>query len=655
MKIYYKKIFLTLTILLFSFLSVSVRTDSVCDLETLKLELLQDLADNNMLDCLRIIDVPHNFKENEQQRNIRLAAQWDTSCSFEADSVWIENMKTNYGVNQLVNSAGDPVTKDFEDQADMCELIRAAVSKNLFDIKNLDMQNLPTSFVDNIQCAGPKGDLYGPQICAATSSSFFSKASWNIFNKSSVIHFDNKPQYIEKEIGKGNEKNPWADSGNKLESVSSLDLLPQDILDSSGADLATFINKALKGKPAKIGKSAGFSGDQLVDGDINTEKSSKVHHYYKRIDTLIQPEKEFKLMDNGQVMFSSEGSKILMATFMVSYKFNEFAQFCVKLGLNEIDQPESRQCLNNMKEGYINGAFADKYTESDVRLAVMYLSSGQGEIRSDGEKMNMNFGAVTFPDYGIYKHKLGLDAVNVMPALSFTPLENFSMNINNVSEKPEYFIVITNFCFKMPQISTFGTQMSWNGRDLDDTILIRSNTSEVGISNVNVIQLFPGNNAISVKYIYQGAPFTLISSNDQDKYNQSITAFKLPRATKVKNYKLTGPVNLSATTWTSLNINAKIQLASKTHIMILFHLNIKIHKTDFSARLKVNGNKSFKSTLGHVKEEEFANIQGYMVKRLPAGDYEFDIEFINSSNEILQPNSEKVDNQTVSIKIIQLP
>jgi hypothetical protein len=285
----------------------------------------------------------------------------------------------------------------------------------------------------------------------------------------------------------------------------------------------------------------------------------------------------------------------------------------------------------------------------------MYLSSGQGEIKSDGERMNMNFGAVTFPDNGIYKHKLGLDSVEVMPALSFSPLENFSMNINNRSEKPEYFIVITNFCFKMPQISTFGTLMTWNGRDLDDTILVRTNTSEIGISNVNVIQLFPGNNTISVKYMYQGAQFTLISSNDQDKYNQSITAFKLPRGTKVRNFKITGPVNLNANSWTGLNLNAKISLSSKTHVMILFHLNVRIHKTDFSARLKVNGNKSFKSTLGHVKEEEYANIQGYMVKRLPAGDYDFDIEFINSSNEILQPNSEKIDNQTVSIKIIELP
>jgi hypothetical protein len=84
--------------------------------------------------------------------------------------------------------------------------------------------------------------------------------------------------------------------------------------------------------------------------------------------------------------------------------------------------------------------------------------------------------------------------ININPTLSFSPIENFSMNINNFSEKPRFFIVITNFCFKMPQISSFGSLITWNGKDLEDTILIRSNTSEVGIRYLTEIMLFPGNN-----------------------------------------------------------------------------------------------------------------------------------------------------------------
>jgi hypothetical protein len=117
-----KEIFIT-TLLLFSLLSF-VNTDSVCDLNTLIVELKQDLADNGMLDCLRVIEPPHFVEETEDQKNLRLAAQWDTACAFEADTNWKEMLAKQFGVTQLVDSIGDPVSKDFEDQADMCEIIR---------------------------------------------------------------------------------------------------------------------------------------------------------------------------------------------------------------------------------------------------------------------------------------------------------------------------------------------------------------------------------------------------------------------------------------------------------------------------------------------------------------------------------------------------
>ena len=41
------------------FLAILVKSDHVCDLETFKIELLEDLADNGVLDCLRIIEPPN--------------------------------------------------------------------------------------------------------------------------------------------------------------------------------------------------------------------------------------------------------------------------------------------------------------------------------------------------------------------------------------------------------------------------------------------------------------------------------------------------------------------------------------------------------------------------------------------------------------------
>lgn len=644
-------------------------SDAVCDLETLKLELLQDLEDNNMLDCLREIDVPHNLSETENQKNIRLAAQWDSSCSFEGDNTWIDNMKKIYGVTQLVDSEGEPVKKDFDDQADMCELIRAAVAKNLFGITNLDMRKLPKTFVDGIQCAGAKGDIYGPQICAATSSSFYNPGAWNIMNKSSAITFDSKPQFVDKDPESDESKNnPWADeSENTPEAVNDLNLLSKEQLDNAGGDIAAVINNALNGQK---GKGNGYGGDfgengnmdnssEIKEGDDDQENdsSSQVHHYFKRSKHNFGPEKEFRLMDNGEVRFNSEGDKILMGIYMASFKLNAYRQFCMKMNLNEIEVPDSRQCIGNKRNSSISGAFAEKYTDSQTKVSVLSLSNGQGSIENDGEDTNLRFGAVLFPDLGIYKHNIGMETLN-LPVTNklFLPVDSFSMGINHDSGKPGFYIVITNFSIKLPNNSSFGILNTINGRELTDTTFVRGPNSSIGLSSTTVLELFPGVNQIGIKYMYIGSKnIEFNSSQEEGRYNQSITAFKLPNGTKVANFKPAGSVNLSTNSWMSFNINAKVDIQSKKHVMILYHIHIKVSNSPFSSRLKVNGNKSFKATLAHIEGEEFASIQGYLVKWLPAGSHEFDIEFLSSSKEMFDPASEGVDKQTVSIKIIEFP
>lgn len=48
------------------------------------------------------------------------------------------------------------------------------------------MQQIPENVIDKIECAG-SGAKNGPQICAATGSSYFQKDSWSLFLKPSVI------------------------------------------------------------------------------------------------------------------------------------------------------------------------------------------------------------------------------------------------------------------------------------------------------------------------------------------------------------------------------------------------------------------------------------------------------------------------------------
>ena len=106
------------------FLIALIKSDSVCDEETLILELKQDLEDNGILDCLRVIKPPNGVIETPEQKNKRLAAQWDTSCSFESTYDWLSSLKKNFGITTLVDEIGEPVEKNLEDQADMCEIVR---------------------------------------------------------------------------------------------------------------------------------------------------------------------------------------------------------------------------------------------------------------------------------------------------------------------------------------------------------------------------------------------------------------------------------------------------------------------------------------------------------------------------------------------------
>ena len=126
-----KSIFFPLFASLLSLLLDQVFSSAVCDERLLMMELKQDLADNGVLDCLRVIQPPHSYLESVEERNKRIAAQWDSACAFEADYDWMKPLREIHGISNLVDDTGDIVDKDFPDQADMCEIIRAAIAAGL--------------------------------------------------------------------------------------------------------------------------------------------------------------------------------------------------------------------------------------------------------------------------------------------------------------------------------------------------------------------------------------------------------------------------------------------------------------------------------------------------------------------------------------------
>lgn len=146
--------------------------DAVCDLDVLILELKQDLDDNGILDCLRVIKPPIGIIESPEQLNKRLAAQWDTSCSFESSSDWFTNLQNTFQVTHLVDETGEPVDQNIPDQADMCEIIRALVNAGTFKGITSNVKSIPLELLTAIDCPGEEK---GPKICAVNGISIFKR------------------------------------------------------------------------------------------------------------------------------------------------------------------------------------------------------------------------------------------------------------------------------------------------------------------------------------------------------------------------------------------------------------------------------------------------------------------------------------------------
>jgi hypothetical protein len=114
------------------------------------------------LDCLRHNVDTSGVTETEQRREARLASNWDSDCAFEADNEegmpnWWEDLKEAYGLDKLVDVNGNGVEVphvDFDDQADMCEIIRTLIVARKFDNYKVDINNLSYEFLDEIDCFG---------------------------------------------------------------------------------------------------------------------------------------------------------------------------------------------------------------------------------------------------------------------------------------------------------------------------------------------------------------------------------------------------------------------------------------------------------------------------------------------------------------------
>lgn len=150
------------------------------------------------LDCLRKSVTPNEADETEEQRKRRIAAEWDSDCSFEAEGTgsanWLVKLMNNYQLKKgLVDVNGNPVDKDFDDQADMCEIVRALIANGKIPEVGEDVTSIDLKVLDYIDCPGSEGQT---QVCAATGSSFADKKSWLILLDGQSLTINKEPKYV---------------------------------------------------------------------------------------------------------------------------------------------------------------------------------------------------------------------------------------------------------------------------------------------------------------------------------------------------------------------------------------------------------------------------------------------------------------------------
>lgn len=180
-------------LIIFNILSLT-SSQIVCSEDELIQEIMEDLAYNGKLDCLRHSISPNEQTETEEEKQLRIASEWNSDCSFEALSEnWVEQFIKDYDLPKgLVDVNGTPFQPNFPDQADMCEIIRALVANGKFPGISDDISNININIINYINCPGANTQT---KVCAVNSGSFAYKPGWYILLQPKTITIADEPQF----------------------------------------------------------------------------------------------------------------------------------------------------------------------------------------------------------------------------------------------------------------------------------------------------------------------------------------------------------------------------------------------------------------------------------------------------------------------------
>lgn len=606
------------------------KADSVCTLETLRREISEDLADNKKLDCLMNIKPHQGSPQDEETKNKRILAQWDTSCSFESDNPWFSSLTREFGIKSLVNVAGEPVPYTPNDnEADICQIIRAMISNHLFDIQDLDMRNLrDEDIIYKIDCPGPVGDTKGPKICAASSGSFYNQSLWSIFMTSSAIKISDSPKF-EKDSRITKQGSSMKDNFSKLSNkVKEFFNETKDTFNKNGGSLLDKIKKVFKPDEDASAKK------------LKEAQAKKVLFINRTIKLDVQnTNSEFMYITDSTINLDDvHTNKSIFVFYNFSLKtLNSGLKFKLKTFLNGTEKTEGRlqigpQFWLNGSGGYAANIYRGVNLNS-INLKYSASSSSQTvyNINTDSRSVggNFNMGVIAFSQSKVYTSILN-NVSELKPSVSFTETKAKLELKNDGINEMTYFIFYgasgqMNISAGADSVNIFGIGLSIsNDSEEISKESVTFTDSQLGLSNHGcaIIKLKEQESKIAtVRYILRQP----IPSENENSL--SISAIELPKSSTVTSY----PIDPLAAAPDANSFT--LELKTDRDVMFILHTNLLINdkpknKSDpFHLFISiVIGQKEYKFSEMMFGGTLFTSGTSYMTKSLREGKYAIKIK-----------------------------
>ena len=485
------------------------RSDSVCDYELLALELKQDLNDNGILDCLRIIKPPSGIIETPEQMNKRLAAQWDTSCSFESSTDWMTDLRNTFGVTTLVDEIGEPVEQNIPEQADMCEIVRALIAAGKFKGIPADLTNIPDQLITAINCPGEEN---GPKICAINGISSYKKEMWTILLTSSVITINKIPKFIKD-----------ADTKNRIDGDDQYDPgMPIDREDIKAAKkVAVDANDELSNL---ISSEKDFTR-QNTTRPVSIEK--RVSLWYSTFkEESIKPNKGWEEFNSGKLDLKIAYNSYVLVFHMVS-AYAPKSRLTCRLVFDEVNQISSRMITGFSDNPSISTAFITESQVGNHVIKAQYRTNNALKINvSNQDDHNLTIGSFVIPYTDLkFKKIINPEEIQLFNSNNWGDFPNLSASVKLL--KSSYVLIM--YSISMPGMeSHLVTSTEINNTPIFQSRSICGDSTYLNIHNTSIVRLNADvDYRIKIKY---RTPYPARSNPRMNDWeSQSLTILQLPQ------------------------------------------------------------------------------------------------------------------------------